>query len=76
MAYELSTGKHTIPLNEYCASFEIRHQMGPGDGLRVARILMWEHTLKCDLNNPNLQSAPINSLICTFDASVPRTAAL
>jgi hypothetical protein len=76
MAYELSTSKHTTPLNEYCASFESRYQMGPGDGLRVARMLMWERTLECDLNNPNLQSAPLNSFICTFDAGVPRAAAL
>jgi hypothetical protein len=76
MAYELSTGKHSTPLNEYCASFEFRHQMRQGDGLRVARILLWEHTLKCDISNPNLQSAPMNSFICTVDVGVPRTAAL
>jgi hypothetical protein len=72
MWHELSTGKHTVPLNKYCASFELRHQMGRGDGLRVARILLWELKLKCDISNANLQFAPLNSFVSTLDEREPR----
>ncbi|MFM0653451.1 TnsA endonuclease N-terminal domain-containing protein [Paraburkholderia sediminicola] len=76
MARELSAGTHAMPLNKFCSSFEFRHQMAPGEGLRVAGMLMWEHILKGDICNPDLKSAPLNSFVCTPDANLPRIASL
>ncbi|ASL47819.1 hypothetical protein bAD24_III10510 [Burkholderia sp. AD24] len=74
MARELSAGTHVMPLKNYCSAFELRHQMAPGDGLRVAGMLMCEHILKGDLGNPDLKMAPLNSFVCALDSSRPRVA--
>ena len=65
MFHELSTGTFTLSLRDFCTSFEARHNMGRGDGLRVARILMWEHRLRCGMRLPNIPNAPLNSFVCS-----------
>ncbi|SIT49360.1 Transposon Tn7 transposition protein TnsA [Paraburkholderia ribeironis] len=64
MTYELTGSTRTISLADYCSGFEQRHGLTPGLGLRVARILLWEQTLRCDLNTPRLENAPLSSFIC------------
>ncbi|AUT65074.1 heteromeric transposase endonuclease subunit TnsA [Paraburkholderia terrae] len=64
MAYELSHSARNMPLNEYCAGFEVRHGMRNGEGLRVAKLLLYERVLLCDLSNPNLACAPLRSFRC------------
>ncbi|NUX99535.1 TnsA endonuclease N-terminal domain-containing protein [Paraburkholderia youngii] len=59
MANELEFSKRNSPLWQYCQSFEIRHGLRTGDGLRIAKILMHERILLCDLNNPDLASCPL-----------------
>lgn len=61
MASELTRVSHNLPLNKYCSGFDSRHGLTPGDGLRIAKILMWEKTLRGDIANPDLQSAPLLS---------------
>ena len=62
MAHELESSTRNQPLRDYCRSFEIRHGLRPGDGLRIARILMNERVLLVDLNNPNLETCPLAAL--------------
>jgi hypothetical protein len=64
MARELSQSTRNVPLNEYCANFEVRHGMAPAEGLRVAKLLMYERTLLCDLTNPDPASAPLSTFRC------------
>jgi hypothetical protein len=64
MAYELATSQRNIPLAQYCAGFESRHGLGKGDGLRIARLLIWEHTLRCNMSTPGLERTPLSSFIC------------
>ena len=64
MAHELANSTRNMPLNEYCENFEIRHGMSPAEGLRLAKLLMYERTLLCDLANPNLPSAPLSTFRC------------
>ncbi|WP_321954126.1 TnsA endonuclease N-terminal domain-containing protein [Paraburkholderia bannensis] len=59
MAYELKVSTRDDSLSDYCSSFEVRHGLNKGDGLRIARILMYERTLLCDLNNPDLPTCPL-----------------
>lgn len=65
MAHELAHSTRNMPLNAYCANFEIRHSMSAGEGLRLAKVLMYERTLRCDLNNPDLPHAPLATFRCT-----------
>jgi hypothetical protein len=61
MASELSRTRHNLPLNNYCSGFDSRHGLRPGDGLRIAKILMWERRLQGDIGNFDLQNAPLLS---------------
>ncbi|TXC81032.1 TnsA endonuclease C-terminal domain-containing protein [Paraburkholderia azotifigens] len=70
MAHELANSTRNMPLNEYCANFEIRHGMSPAEGLRVAKLLMYERTLLCDLTNPDLATAPLSTFRCSAPAGV------
>lgn len=64
MTYELAGSTRAISLADYCAAFEQRHGLTPGLGLRVARMLLWEQTLRCDLDTPRLENSPLSSFIC------------
>jgi len=75
MTYELAGSSRTISLADYCAAFEQRHGLTPGLGLRVARILLWEQTLRCDLDTPRLESAPLSSFVCER-SPLPRASGL
>ncbi|SFU26331.1 TnsA endonuclease N-terminal domain-containing protein [Paraburkholderia aspalathi] len=68
MSHDLAGSTRNQPLQEYCRDFEIRQGLNPGEGLRVAKLLMYERVLICDLNNPDLASAPLASFRCTFKA--------
>ncbi|MBN3762326.1 TnsA endonuclease N-terminal domain-containing protein [Burkholderia sp. Ac-20365] len=59
MTSELQCSTQKQPLNAYCESFEIRHGLNAGDGLRVAKILLYDRVLLCDLNNRNLATCPL-----------------
>ncbi|WP_321793688.1 TnsA endonuclease N-terminal domain-containing protein [Burkholderia pyrrocinia] len=74
MASELSNANHDISLSQYCAGFDSRHGLESGVALRAAKILLWERTLRCDLNNPDLSSAPLLSFLRTVPRSRNRTA--
>ncbi|WP_321945362.1 TnsA endonuclease N-terminal domain-containing protein [Paraburkholderia sp. J10-1] len=60
MANELKSTRN-IPLRDYCHSFEVRHGLRAGDGLRIAKILMNERVLLCNLNNPDLATCPLRA---------------
>jgi hypothetical protein len=64
MANELSHSTRNVTLEQYCANFETRHGMSQGEGLRVAKMLMHERILLCDLNNPDLASVPLAGFRC------------
>jgi hypothetical protein len=61
MQHEIKHTNRVGPLNEYCNSFDERHGLRPGLGMRLARLLIWEHKLLCDMNTPRLESAPLSS---------------
>lgn len=54
-----------MPLAAYCLSFDERHGLVPGAGLRVARILMQERSLLADLESEDLSQAPIGAFVMT-----------
>ncbi|KMZ12182.1 Transposon Tn7 transposition protein tnsA [Candidatus Burkholderia humilis] len=59
--HELAHSTCTAALNEYCRTFDERHGLRSGFGMRLARHLIWEHTLVCDIDTPRLESAPLSS---------------
>jgi hypothetical protein len=61
MIYELKHANRSSTLAEYCAGFESRHGLRMGMGLRIARYLIWEHRLECDMRTPRLETAPLAS---------------
>ncbi len=63
MLQELIRGSHKGTLSEYCRSFDERHALQPGDASRVVRILLWEHRLKCELRQADINRLPISSFI-------------
>ncbi|MDR8401859.1 TnsA endonuclease N-terminal domain-containing protein [Paraburkholderia sp. USG1] len=67
MLYELMNGSHTCSLGEYCRAFDERHGMQLGDASRVARMLLWDRRLKCDLRNSKASSLPVNSFLVERD---------
>lgn len=68
MAHDLAGSTRNQPLQEYCRNFEYRQGLNPGEGLRIAKLLMYERVLICDLSNPDLASAPLASFRCMFTA--------
>jgi hypothetical protein len=65
MSYELKDSTRPTSLADFCTNFEQRHGMMPGLGLRIARILLWEHTLQCELGVSHLEQAPLSSFTCS-----------
>ncbi|EKS70383.1 MULTISPECIES: heteromeric transposase endonuclease subunit TnsA [Caballeronia] len=61
MKHEFSNSSRLDSLAQYCNGFDRRHGVESGLGLRAARILLWEQTLRCDLNVPHLDQAPVSS---------------
>lgn len=67
MAAELSQSlvDQTISLSHYCLTFDERHGLEKGIGLRIAQMLMQERVLIVDLSSPNLASEPISAFVMT-----------
>lgn len=66
MGRELSTPIDTrISLSAYCQSFDERHGLEPGAGLKVARMLMQERALMVDLESKDITGQPIGSFLMT-----------
>lgn len=64
MSFELDGTTRSMSLAAFCENFDQRHGLFPGAALRVARILLWEHTLHCDLSTPHLEQLPLNCFVC------------
>lgn len=66
MAAEMTSQSeaHTS-LATYCTSFDERHGLERGTGLRVVRILMAERILQCDLSSSDITAAPLSSFLVT-----------
>ncbi|WP_321910289.1 TnsA endonuclease N-terminal domain-containing protein [Paraburkholderia sp. J11-2] len=62
MNNELTNGTFTCSLSEYCRAFDERHAMRAGEGSRLARMLLWEHRLKCNLSNIDVNKLSVSSL--------------
>jgi hypothetical protein len=67
MATELSQSSfdQATPLSEYCLTFDERHGLEQGIGLRVAQMLMHERVLRVDLSAPNLAAEPLSAFVMT-----------
>lgn len=66
MGRELHTPLDTrVSLAVYCQSFDERHGLAPGSGLRVARMLIQERALMVDLESKDITSQPIGSFLMT-----------
>jgi hypothetical protein len=62
MVSTLQRSKQSLwSLSEFCDFYERSHGLRPGDGLRIAKMLMFERILVVDLSNNNLLTAPISS---------------
>jgi hypothetical protein len=65
MAQELTNPPSTQSLNHYCTSFDMRHGLDAGVGLRTAKLLMVERSLQVDLSCTDLANAPLSSFLMT-----------
>lgn len=52
-------------LNAYCTSFDTRHGLETGTGLRVARMLMQDRILVPNLEHRDLATAPLSTFLVT-----------
>lgn len=75
MVADLLRRKGSQPLNEYCSSFDSMHALQPGTGLRVAKLLMWDRTIRFDLTVRQLETLPISSLQVSAERTPLRTVA-
>lgn len=55
----------STPLSQYCLTFDERHGLERGIGLRVAQMLMFERILKIDLSSPDLAAEPLSAFVMT-----------
>ena len=55
----IQSANQTMPLNEYCTSFDQTHGQPGGTGLRVARLLMQKKWLLPPMYKPNLESVAV-----------------
>jgi hypothetical protein len=69
-----STTKPSGSLATYCNSFDERHGLETGTGLRVARMLMQERSLKVNFDSPDLSREPLAAFLMTSRAGQLRTA--
>lgn len=65
MAKELEPARVNQALNDFCSSFEVRHGLEPGVGLRAAKLLMIERSLQVDLSCPDLPNAALSDFQLT-----------
>ncbi|NMM75882.1 hypothetical protein B2J88_37270 [Rhodococcus sp. SRB_17] len=66
MSTELNTPTGVeMPLAAYCRSFDERHGLERGTGLRVARMLMQERALMFNLESADLSQATIGAFVMT-----------
>lgn len=65
MSKELKNGTFACSLSEYCRAFDERHAMPAGDASRVARMLLWEHRIKCNLSSTNVKKLSVSSFVST-----------
>jgi hypothetical protein len=59
MLSELKGLTRNQTLHQYCSTYDTRHGVEPGTGLRVALMLMWKRALSVDLDIDNIQDAPL-----------------
>lgn len=55
----------TVSLAAYCQSFDTRHGLELGTGLRVARMLMQERALMVNLKSKDLPQEPVGTFLMT-----------
>jgi len=67
MAAELSQSPSDqgTPLSQYCLTFDERHGLEQGIGLRVAQMLMHERVLRVDLSSADLAAEPLSAFVMT-----------
>lgn len=61
MASQLERHRPTGSLTEFCNYYDRNHGIPAGEGLRIAKQLMYDRTLLVDLANPDLATAPMES---------------
>lgn len=62
-----------MPLAAYCRSFDERHGLEGGTGLRVARMLMQERALMVNLESEDLSQSSIGAFVMTSRSGQLRT---
>lgn len=72
MYYELRNGSQKCSLSEYCNRFDERHGLHRGHASRVARNLLFERRLKCDLRNSDVANLPLDSFLVEPDGASRR----
>lgn len=72
MFYELANSSYNGSLAEYCQKFDERHGLRSGDASRAARMLLWDHRLKCDLRNSDVAKLPLQSFLVEPDSASQR----
>lgn len=66
MAQDIAARRFDGSLVDYCTGYDRRYSTeGPGDGLRVARMLMTTRALQFDLSNPAPESAHMDTFRLT-----------
>ena len=60
-----STTLRETALNSYCKSFDTRFDLPNGFALRCIKILMWQHRIEFDLDEPSPERLPLSSLALT-----------
>lgn len=66
MSHELAAQQEvTISLAAYCQSFDARHGLETGTGLRVARMLMQQRALMVNIASPDLTREPLSAFLMT-----------
>ncbi|SFI02860.1 TnsA endonuclease C terminal [Collimonas sp. OK307] len=66
-----NNSKRSVTLSEYSQTFDRRNGYETGTGLRVARLLIANHMLIADLNNPSLETCPLSAFQIVAAEHVP-----
>ena len=61
MTRDIASRRFNGSLVEYCQDYDDRCSLAQGEGLRVARMLLWHRTLQMDLNNLHPEHAHMDS---------------
>lgn len=71
----LATCRKTISITLFCAQYDFANKLEPGSGLRILKMLLWEHRVQVNMNAQWIEREPIPRPAPNWNTDLMRKAA-